>query len=91
MNRALPLSDEEARLLALAEYGHTYRPTDASDADFEGLVGRLLHLRERGLLGLDEGRIMPSQRGACLLAGPCDLTEAGRQALTRDRGLGPRA
>jgi hypothetical protein len=89
--RLVPLSDEEVRLLALAEYGRTYRPSDAFDGDFDALVERLLQLRARGLLRLDPGRVMRSQRGTCLMAGPCDLTDAGRRALERDRGLGPRA
>jgi hypothetical protein len=90
MTRLVPLSDEEVRLLSLAEYGHTYRPSDAFDGDFDALVERLLGLRARGLLRLDDGRIMKSQLGRYLTAGPCDLTEAGRQALECDRGLGPR-
>jgi two-component system, chemotaxis family, chemotaxis protein CheY len=85
------LSDEDVRLLALAEHGHTYRPADVQRGDFEALVEHLRRLRERGLLRLDEGRIMRSQRGGYLMAGPCDLTEAGRQAIERDRRLGPRS
>ena len=86
-----PLTDADVRVLGLAEHGHTYRPADAAGGDFEALVAHLRQLRERGLLRLEEGRIMRSQRGGYLMAGPCDLTEAGRQALERDRRLGPRA
>ena len=57
---------------------------------FDMLVDHLRQLRDRGLLRLDEGRIMKSQRGRYLMAGPCDLTDAGREALERDRRLGPR-
>lgn len=89
--RAGVLSAEDARLLALAEQGHTYRPTDASDRDFDALVAQLRVLRDRGLLRLEEGRIMKSQRGGYLMAGPCDLTDAGREALEHDRRLGPRS
>ena len=90
MTSLLHLSDEDVRLLALAEYGHTYRPTDAFDGDFQALVTQVRQLRERGLLRLDEGRIMTSQAGRYLMAGPCDLTDAGRRALERDRELGAR-
>lgn len=90
--RAAPrLSDEEVRLLALAERGYTYRATDADRGDFDALVEQLRGLRDRGLLRLDDGRLMKSQRGGYLMAGPCDLTDAGRQALEQDRRLGPRA
>jgi hypothetical protein len=84
------LSDADVRLLALAEEGHTYRPVDAADGLFDLLVDNLRSLRDRGLLRVDEGRIMKSQRGGYLMAGPCDLTEAGRDALDQDRRLGPR-
>jgi hypothetical protein len=90
MTRLLPLSDEEVRLLSLAEYGHIYRPTDAFDGDFRSLVEQLRQLRERGLLRIDEGRIMTSEAGRYLMSGPCVLTDAGRRALERDRGIGPR-
>jgi hypothetical protein len=84
------LSDEDARLLALAEHGYTFRPKDASAGEFNALIGHLVELRDRGLLRLEDGRLMKSQRGGYLMAGPCDLTEAGHQALEHDRRLGPR-
>ncbi len=90
-HRQPSLSDAEIRLLALCERGHTYRPSDAEGEDFDALVERLRRLRDRGLLRLDEGRFMVSQAGRYLMAGPCDLTEAGRRALEQDRRLGPRA
>ena len=40
------LTDEDARLLALAKYGHTYRPGDALDGNFDALVGNLVELRD---------------------------------------------
>jgi CheY-like chemotaxis protein len=88
--RTQGLSDRDARVLALAEHGYTYRPTDAADGVFDLLVDHLRELRDRGLLRLDEGRIMKSGKGGYLMAGPCDLTDAGREALERDRRLGPR-
>lgn len=85
------LTDMEYRLLTRAEHGYTFRPADARGEDFGALVDRLRRLRGRGLLRLEEGRIMTSQSGDYLLAGPCDLTAAGRQALEYDRRFGPRA
>jgi hypothetical protein len=89
-DRPSRLSDTDARLLTLAEHGYTFRPSDAAEGVFDVLVDHLRQLRDRGLLRLDEGRIMKSQLGRFLMAGPCDLTEAGRQALEEDRRLGPR-
>jgi len=84
------LSNADVRLLTLAEDGYTFRPSDAAEGVFDVLVDHLRQLRDRGLLRLEEGRIMKSERRGYLLAGPCDLTEAGRQALEHDRRLGPR-
>ena len=84
------LTDADVRLLGLCERGYTYRPADAADGVFDVLVDNLRSLRERGLLRLDEGRIMKSQKGGYMMAGPCDLTEAGHGALEQDRRLGPR-
>lgn len=89
-DRSMKLSDADVRLLKLAEPGYTYRPGDAAEGVFDVLIDNLRQLRDRGLLRLDEGRIMKSQRGGYLMAGPCDLTEAGRGALDQDRRLGPR-
>jgi hypothetical protein len=66
--------------------GDTFRPPDAAEGMFHLLFDHLRQPRERGLSRLDEGRIMKNQRGG-LDAGPCDLTDAGRQALERDRRL----
>jgi hypothetical protein len=84
------LSDADVRLLVRAERGHTFRPADAAEGVFDVLVDNLRSLRDRGLLRLDEGRIMRTQNGGYMRAGPCDLTEAGRGALEQDRRLGPR-
>jgi hypothetical protein len=56
----------------------------------EALIDRLRSLRDRGLIRLPDSRIMRGQDGRILGAGPCDLTAAGREALERDRRLGPR-
>jgi hypothetical protein len=88
--RPQPLSDEDVRVLGLAQDGYTFRPKDAPSGDFDALVGHLVELRDRGLPRLEDGRIMRSERGGYLMAGPCDLTDAGREALEHDRRLGPR-
>jgi hypothetical protein len=86
------LSDRDVQLLDGLERGkHTFRPADVeAPQTFAGLVEQLLRLRERGLIGLPDNHISRSQRGLFLMVGPCDLTPAGREALQRDRRLGPR-
>ena len=56
------LSDADVRLLTMAQAGHTFRPSDAAEGVFDVLVDHLRSLRARGLLRLEEGRIMKSQR-----------------------------
>ena len=89
-DRSMLLSDVDVRLLVLAERGYTYRPADAADGVFDVLVDHLCSLRDRSLLRLDDDGIMKSQKGGYLMAGPCDLTDAGRGALDQDRRIGPR-
>ena len=89
-DRSMLRTDADVRLLTLCERGHTYRPADTAEGLFDVLIDNLRSLRERGLLRLDEGRIMKSQQGRYMMAGPCDLTEAGRGALDQDRRLGLR-
>ena len=88
-DRSMLLSDADVRLLVLAERGHTFRPEDAAEDLFDVLIDNLISLRERGLLRLDDRRIMRSERGTELMAGPCHLTAAGQGALEQDRRLGP--
>ena len=57
------LSDADVRLLTRAEQGYTFRPQDAADGLFDMLVDHLRQLRDRGLLRLDEGRIMKVRWG----------------------------
>jgi hypothetical protein len=86
------LSDADVRLLSRVEAGeHTFRPGIGSSEgeDFDLLIQQLRSLRDRGLIRLPDSRIMRTQRGPLLGAGPCELTKAGRQALAQDRGLGP--
>jgi hypothetical protein len=89
-DRSMLLSDADVRLLVRAERGHTFVPADAVEGLFDVLIDNLISLRERGLLRLDDGRIMMTEQGKYLMAGPCDLTNAGRGALDQDRRLGPR-
>lgn len=65
-------------------------PMQAGDT-IELLMGRLITLRDRGLIALADSRIQRSQDGRILGAGPCNLTPAGRQALEQDRRLRPRS
>ena len=59
-DRSMLLSDADVRLLVLAERGHTFRPEDAAEGLFDVLIDNLISLRDRGLLRLDDGRIMMS-------------------------------
>jgi hypothetical protein len=63
-------------------------PTESARRSFETLVGHLRELRERELIDLPErhvAQIEDTQADAYLLAGPCQLTEAGRAALAEFR------
>jgi hypothetical protein len=71
-----------------------FRPagrTDEARALFADTVKRLLTLRDRGWVRFTDGRIARSQHGVYLMVGPCDLTDAGQQALEVDRLLRPPA
>ena len=92
MNKA-NLSDKDAKLLGRLEAGeHTFRPgTQPRPAeDFGALLQHLMSMRERGMVKFPDSRIMRREDGRVLGLGPCDLTPAGREALARDRRLGPR-
>jgi hypothetical protein len=88
------VDQEDFELLEMIEKGgQVFRPTDRSvegRAAFQSLVDNLLRLRSIGLVRLPEGRVMRSEDGSYLMAGPCDLTPAGIAALAKDRSLGPR-
>jgi hypothetical protein len=73
--------------------GRVFRPRDTSDvgrAAFQHTVDHLLSLRDVGLVRLLDSRLMRAPRGSYLMAGPCDLTQAGVAALADDRRLGAR-
>jgi len=91
--KAINLSDDDVALLTRLEAGeHTFRPgtQPRPGESFEGLVAELLSLRERGLVRFTDSKIMTRTDGKYLGVGPVDLTAAGREALERDRRLGPR-
>jgi hypothetical protein len=90
---SMTLSDSDAKLLGRLESGeHTFRPgtKPRPGEDFEALVQQLQSLRERGLVKFPDSRITRREDGRVLGIGPCDLTAAGREALARDRRMGPR-
>ena len=92
--RPANLSDEDFALLTRLEAGeHTFRPGThpRPGESFEGLVTQLLSLRERGLVRFADSKIMTRTDGKYLGVGPVDLTAAGREALERDRRMGPRS
>jgi hypothetical protein len=84
----------ECELLTRIEQGTTtFRPAEPGpgiDGAFTRTFEVLLALRQHGWIRLPDGRITRDRTGRVMLAGPCDLTEAGQQALERDRSLGPR-
>lgn len=88
------MAQAEYDLLSRLEQGESvFRADGAGPVGHEAfaeLVARLLALRSQGWIRLPDSRIMRDQAGRAIVAGPCDLTEAGRQALDQDRRLGPR-
>ena len=92
--RPANLSDTDFSLLTRLEAGeHTFRPGNPPrpGESFEGLVAQLLNLRERGLVRFADSKVMTRTDGKYLGVGPVDLTAAGREALDRDRRMGPRS
>jgi hypothetical protein len=88
------VTDAEYQLLTRIEQGGgTFRPTEPGAegrAAFAEIVTQLIALRGQGWIRLPDTRIMRDGQGRPMMAGPCDLTEAGRRALEQDRSLGPR-
>jgi hypothetical protein len=88
--RGHQLSDADVQLLGRIEGGeHTFHPgSGSSEGDqFAQLVEQLRSLRDRGMIRLPDRRIMRGQGGPLLVAGPCELTRKGWQALDQDRGV----
>jgi hypothetical protein len=70
-----------------------FRPaalTQEAREAFQVLAARIIALRDQGLIRLLDSRIARNTEGLVMIVGPCDLTHAGREALERDRRLGPR-
>jgi hypothetical protein len=88
------MTQAEYELLTQIEQGTTvFRPGElgpGTDRAFTRTFDLLLALRQHGWIRLPDGRITRDVAGRVMLAGPCDLTEAGRLALEQDRSLGPR-
>jgi hypothetical protein len=88
------MTQAEYDLLLRLETGPTvFHPTEPGPEGrepFQWTVVRLLELRARGWIRLLDGRIPRDEDGRAILAGPCDLTAAGRRALEDDRQPGPR-
>jgi hypothetical protein len=88
------MTQPEYDLLLRLETGPAVlRPTESGSEGreaFQATVLLLLELRARGWVRVPDGRIARDAEGKAILAGPCDLTEAGRRALEDDRRLGPR-
>ena len=88
------MDQAEFELLEMIEKGrHVFQPTDHSvegRAAFQQTIDLLLRLRGLGLVRLAEGKVMRTEDGTFLMAGPCDLTAAGIASLAKDRSLGPR-
>ena len=97
----LPMDQGEAEILKRIDAGErVFRPgTEGERArqTFEALVVQLQGLRGRGLIDMPERSVAyaaDGEAGAYLMAGPCYVTEKGREALYEfrrvDRRLGER-
>jgi hypothetical protein len=88
------MNQAENDLLCRIERGESvFRPGEpgaGSQEAFARTVALLLELRTQGWIRLPDGRITRDSGDRVLVAGPCDLTEAGLRALEQDRRLGPR-
>ena len=88
------MTQTEYDLLLRLETGPAVlRPTESGPEGreaFQATVLLLLELRAQGWVRIPDGRIARDAEDKAMLAGPCDLTEAGRRALADNRRLGPR-
>jgi ATP-dependent DNA helicase RecQ len=87
-----PVDQGDAEIIGRIEAGERmFRPGTAGDGAgqlFEALVRHLRTLRERGLIDMPERSVAyaaEEDAGAHLFAGPCYVTEAGREALKEFR------
>jgi hypothetical protein len=89
----MSVTQDEYELLTKIEQGTAVFRQEVGvgiDPAFSKIFDGLMALRSQGLIRLPDGRIMRDRAGRVMMAGPCDLTEAGRRALEQDRRLGPR-
>jgi hypothetical protein len=91
----LPMDQGDAEILERIDAGQrVFRPggDERARPGFEALVAHLRDLRDRGLIDMPERSVAHAadeEAGAYLFAGPCFITEAGREAL-RDFRRGDR-
>jgi ATP-dependent DNA helicase RecQ len=96
----LPMDQGDAEILERIDAGQrVFRPGGGEQArpGFEALVAHLRDLRDRGLIDMPERSVAHAadeDTGAYLFAGPCFMTDAGREALREfrrgDRRVGER-
>jgi hypothetical protein len=96
----LPMDQGDAEILERIDAGQRiFRPGGGERArpGFEALVAHLRDLRDRGLIDMPERSVAHAadeETGAYLFAGPCFITDAGREALGEfrrgDRRVGER-
>jgi hypothetical protein len=84
----LPMDQGDAEVLERIDAGErVFRPGSGGEParrSFESLVAHLRQLRTRGLIDMPERSVAyaaDEQTGAYLMAGPCYVTEQGREAL----------
>jgi hypothetical protein len=87
-----PMDQGDADILERIDAGErVFRPGPTGDRarqTFEALVGHLRDLRQRGLIDMPERSVAyaaEEMAGAYLMAGPCYVTELGRDALQEFR------
>ncbi len=87
-----PMDQGDAEILERIDAGErVFRPDvgdDRARQAFEALVRHLRELRERGLIDMPDrtvGRAEDLDAGSYLMAGPCYVTELGREALLQFR------
>lgn len=88
------MNDLEYDVLSwLAAGNSVFRPREATreaEEAFRGTVQLLGVLRDRGLVSYRDEHVTTTESGIFLGVGPVQLTPAGKEALERDRRLGPR-